>query len=69
MNLDIRKAVLSNLNNATDDDVRSTITDAMTISEEKVLPGLGVLFEVYWRNATEDDKNRVISTIASHVKQ
>ena len=41
MNLSIRKAVIANLNNSTYDDVRKTITDAVSTQEEKVLPGLG----------------------------
>ena len=50
MDLDIRKAVLANLNNSTYDDVYKTVTDAISSSEEKTLPGLGVMFELYWNN-------------------
>ena len=47
MNIDIRQAVKNNLNNSSFEDVKSTIVDAMNIKEEKVLPGLGALFEVW----------------------
>lgn len=69
MNLDIRKAVLNNLINASQHDVLSTINDAITTTEEKVLPGLGVLLEVYWKAASMDDKNRICELIASQLKQ
>ena len=68
MDLDIRKAVLGNLTNANSDVVRSTINDAMSIQEEKVLPGLGVLFETYWRNSSEEERSKVIQVITNAVK-
>lgn len=69
MNLDIRKAVLANLANATDQDVRGTITDAINMREEKVLPGLGVLFELYWNSANEATRSQVVSAIAGNLRQ
>lgn len=68
MDLDIRRAVISNLNNSTPDDIMSTINDSIA-KEEKVLPGLGVLLEVFWRSASQDDKNYVCNTIANNLKQ
>ncbi len=63
MDLDIRKAVLANLNNSTYDDVRKTIDDALATQEEKVLPGLGVMFEVYMHNCSEEERSQVVSKI------
>ncbi len=54
MDLDIRKAVIKNLNGATFDDVRLTIQDAIANGEEKVLPGLGVLLELVWQNTSNE---------------
>ena len=33
------------------DQLKDTIVDAIQNGEEKMLPGLGVLFEVIWKNA------------------
>ena len=63
MDLDIRKAVLANLNNSTYDDVYKTVTDAISSTEEKTLPGLGVMFELYWNNLSQEEKNNTISKI------
>jgi small acid-soluble spore protein I (minor) len=49
------------------DTVSATIEDAMTIEEEKVLPGLGVVFEVLWKRATPDLKSTIINNIVSAV--
>lgn len=69
MNLDIRQAVKNNLVNASNIDVLNTINDAMSISEEKVLPGLGVLFEVYWQSANDEERNRIALTIANSMRK
>jgi len=69
MNLDIRQAVKRNLVNASNIDVLNTINDAMGITEEKVLPGLGVLFEVYWMSASDEEKNRIAMSIANSMRQ
>lgn len=63
MDLDIRKAVLTNLNNSTYDDVYKTVNDAISSNEEKTLPGLGVIFELYWNNLSQEEKNTTISKI------
>ncbi|HEY8445236.1 MAG TPA: small acid-soluble spore protein SspI [Bacilli bacterium] len=68
MDINIRKYVLQNLNNANFDVVRTTIEDAVTTEEEKVLPGLGVMFEVLWKRSTPDMKNTIINSIVEAVK-
>ncbi|MCK9536125.1 MAG: small acid-soluble spore protein SspI [Bacilli bacterium] len=67
MNIDIRQAVKNNLNNSSFDDIKSTIVDAMNIKEEKVLPGLGALFEIYWKNIGEEEKNKIVTTITEKI--
>lgn len=69
MNIDIRQAVINNLVNASANDVMATINDSMSITEEAVLPGLGVLFEVYWRHAQENEKSQIVNTISNNLKQ
>lgn len=67
MNINIRKAVLNNLNNANYDIIRATIEDAISIDEEKALPGLGVMFEILWQRATPDLRNTIINNIVQAV--
>ena len=66
MNIDIRQAVKNNLNNSSFEDV-NTIVDAINIREEKVLPGLGALFEIYWNSVGEDERNHIVQTITSNI--
>ena len=65
--VNIRKAVISNLNNSSFDDVMATITDAVSIDEENVLPGLGVIFEVLWKKCDSSKKNWIVQEITSAV--
>lgn len=67
MNLDIRQAVINNLNNASHDDIETTIKNALELSEEKTLPGLGVLFELLWKNSTNEWKNDCILKLAKYL--
>lgn len=68
MNLDIRQAVLANLTNSSAEDIMSTINDSVS-KEDKVLPGLGVLFEAFWKGASADDKSYICEAIAKNIKQ
>ena len=67
MELDIRQAILQNLNNANYDDVEATIKDAISLGEEKTLPGLGVLFELLWNNASEKWKEDCTSQLVKYL--
>ncbi len=63
MNINIRKAVTDNLKGATFEEVFKTIDDATTSTEEKVLPGLGVLFELLWKAADPTFKETLASKV------
>jgi small acid-soluble spore protein I (minor) len=67
-NLDLRAAIMHNMQGSSKEDVRNTIVDAISSREEKTLPGLGVLFEVVWNNANAQDQEKMVSLIHEHVK-
>jgi small acid-soluble spore protein I (minor) len=69
MNLNLRNAVIHNVSGNTQDELRDTIVDAIQNGEEKMLPGLGVLFEVIWKNASDQEKNEMLQTLESGLKQ
>lgn len=68
MNFNIRGAVLHNITGNNSDQLEATIIDAIQSGEEKVLPGLGVLLEVFWNHASEQQKNEVLSVLENGVK-
>lgn len=58
MNLNLRNAILHNVSGNSQDELKDTIVDAIQTGEEKMLPGLGVLFEVIWQNSSETEKKK-----------
>lgn len=68
MNLNLRNAVIHNVSNNTQEQLEDTIVDAIQTGEEKMLPGLGVLFEVIWNNSSEQDKKEMLQTLESGLK-
>jgi small acid-soluble spore protein I (minor) len=69
MNLNLRNAIIHNVSNNNQDQLEDTIVDAIQNGEEKMLPGLGVLFEVIWQNSSEQDKKEMLQTLESGLKQ
>jgi small acid-soluble spore protein I (minor) len=69
MNLNLRNAVIANVSGNSQDQLQNTIVDAIQSGEEKMLPGLGVLFEVIWQNANEQDKQEMLSTLELGLKK
>ncbi|MCF6092510.1 small acid-soluble spore protein SspI [Microaerobacter geothermalis] len=63
MDIDLRKAVLMNIQGSSEEDLRSMIVDAIQTREEKALPGLGVLFEIMWNNTDNNFQNQVLDTL------
>ena len=63
MNLNLRNAIIHNVSGNTQAELKDTIVDAIQNGEEKMLPGLGVLFEVIWKNASEQDKQDMLQAL------
>lgn len=64
MNINIRNSVKENLKGASTKEVYETIQDAISVGEENILPGLGVLFELLWEKADTTTKETIVSSIA-----
>ena len=65
MGLNLRHAILHNVSGNTQEQLEYTIVDAIQSGEEKMLPGLGVLFEVIWQNATDEEKKEMLYVLES----
>ncbi|AIF67058.1 small acid-soluble spore protein SspI [Terribacillus saccharophilus] len=67
MDLDIRRAILANIKDNNEEQLQATITDSID-GREVLLPGLGVLFELIWKNASDQDKQEMVDTLAKGVQ-
>lgn len=69
MNLNLRTAIIHNVSGNTQEQLEDTIVDAIQNGEEKMLPGLGVLFEVIWQNASEQDRQEMLHTLENGLRK
>ncbi|MGX1263484.1 small acid-soluble spore protein I (minor) [Rossellomorea marisflavi] len=69
MSLNLRKAVIHNVQGNSQDELRDTIVDAIQGGEEKTLPGLGVLLEVFWQNADPNEQKMVLEKLENSLQQ
>ncbi|WP_409302080.1 small acid-soluble spore protein SspI [Peribacillus sp. SCS-155] len=69
MNFNLRNAIYQNISGNTQEQLEDTIVDAIQAGEEKMLPGLGVLFEVIWQNSSEKERNDMLQALESGLKQ
>lgn len=69
MNFNLRAAIKQNVSGNTEEELRDTIVDAIQVGEEKMLPGLGVLFEVIWQNADPGEQKKMLETLSEGLKK
>ena len=62
-NMSIRKAVIYNIHDMDSEQLREMVTDSIEQKEEKLLPGLGVVFETIWENSDAALKEPMIQTL------
>jgi small acid-soluble spore protein I (minor) len=66
-NISIRKAVIHNIHDMTQEELRDMVTDSIEQKEEKLLPGLGVVFELIWENISSDLRRQLIDTLHANL--
>ncbi|UII55125.1 small acid-soluble spore protein SspI [Cytobacillus spongiae] len=68
MNLNLRNAVIHNVTGNSKEQFQDTIDDAIQNGAEKMLPGLGVLFEVIWQNSSTQEKDEMLDVLTNTLK-
>lgn len=54
--MDIREHIISNFKSSTIEEIKESIVEAISEKDEITLPGLGVLFEILWKNFKDKDE-------------
>lgn len=67
MNIDIRKSIINNFKKNNYDEIKISIESAIKDNDEITLPGLGVFFELLWKNSDDNNKNYIIETIQKNL--
>ena len=68
MELNLRKAIIDNIATNDQSQLEATIVEAIQDGEEKMLPGLGVLFELIWQQSPEENKREMITALEQGVQ-
>ncbi|OXS80591.1 small acid-soluble spore protein SspI [Domibacillus enclensis] len=66
--MNLRGAIAQNLTGKTPNDLSAVIQDAISGGEEKTLPGLGVMLEMFWKKSTTEEQKVVLERMASALK-
>jgi small acid-soluble spore protein I (minor) len=67
MNINLRQAVVQRVQNKSNDELQGIIEESIG-GEERVLPGLGVLFEIIWQHSEENIQNELVETLKDHLQ-
>ena len=62
-NIDIRDYIISNFKEDNIEEIRNSIDESIASHDEDPLIGLGVLFELFWNNSTDEEKEKALSNI------
>lgn len=68
MDIDIRKNVIDKIKDDDEKTIVETINEAVVNGDELVLPGLGVMVELFWNELSLDEKNKIAGIIKRKIK-
>ena len=68
MDIDIRKSIVDNFKGASGDEIKASIVSSINEGDEVTLPGVGVFFEVLWKNSNDDEKNFILNKLENSLK-
>lgn len=66
--LDLRQAVIHKVHNQDEKQLRSMIEGSVD-GPEAALPGLGVMFEMMWKDMNTAQQDTLVSSLHDHLKQ
>ena len=69
MNLDIRENIINKIKNDSEYDIISTINESVITSNELVLPGLGVMLELFWNDLDQKEKMNIATIIKKNINK
>jgi len=67
MNIDIREYIKNNFKGSSLEELKDSILASIESNDEVVLPGLGVLFEILWKQSSNDFQKEILNTLHSNI--
>ena len=65
-NLDLRQAIVQRVQGKTGEELTEVIESSID-HDERALPGLGVLFEMIWKNSEPTEHNKMVRILYNHL--
>jgi len=62
-NIDVRKYIVSNFKDSSIDEIKASIVDSVTSGDDDPLIGLGVMFELLWKNSSNEEQEIILNNI------
>lgn len=63
MEINIKKSIIESMKKESAEGILNIIDDALNTNDDVVLPGVGVLFLIYWNNLSNEDKTQIAYSI------
>lgn len=62
-NIDVRKYIISNFKDSSIEEIKSSIVDSIASGDDDPLIGLGVMFELLWKNSSNEEQVMILNNI------
>lgn len=69
MNIDIRANVIEKIKNDDEQTIINTINESVITNDELVLPGLGVMLELFWNDLNDSEKINIANIIKKNINK
>lgn len=69
MNINIRDYIKNNFKESDINELKESILASIKSNDEVVLPGLGVLFEILWKNSSEELRENILKILDINIKK
>lgn len=64
--LSLRQAIMKRVEGKSETELKQILNDAID-GDEKALPGIGVLFEIIWKNCSDKQRQEMITILHQHI--
>ena len=68
MNIDIRENIIKKIKEDSAESIIKTLDESVNTNDELVLPGLGVILELFWNSLSDKEKQNIGNIIANKLK-
>lgn len=69
MNIDIRENIINKIKKDNEEEIIKTINESVITGDDLVLPGLGVLLELFWNKLSNNEKTNIANIIKNSISK